>query len=89
VAVGCHEHVGSRLTEAETRALGFVRATPGMTREMLQKLQVDKIICRPIVRDGENVYEIRARFHLGRLFQGIIWPRGVSSPTGFEPVSRP
>ena len=56
------------------------------TRQILQKLLVDKIVCRPVVHEGEEAYEITARFHLGRFFEGIICPSGLASPTGFEPV---
>jgi hypothetical protein len=60
------------------------RQMPGretsLTRQILQKLLVEKILCRPVVRDGEDAYEITARFHLGRLFEGIICPSGLASP---------
>jgi site-specific DNA recombinase len=56
------------------------------TRQIIQKLLVEKIICRPVIHNGEDCYELTARFHLGRFFEGIICPRGLASPTGFEPV---
>lgn len=37
-----------------------------------------QIVCRPVVHNGEDSYEITARFHLGRLFEGIICPRGLA-----------
>jgi hypothetical protein len=65
-----------------------------VARQIVTKLLDGKIVLTPItIEDGTAAYELKANFTLGRFFSGILaptgCPRGMASPTGFEPVFWP
>jgi len=51
------------------------------SRQFLQKLLEEKIVCAPRFTDAARPeYEIRMRLSFGRVFEGIICPSGMASP---------
>ncbi len=80
-----------RARVAEWREM-FTQQTQ-LARQALQRLLTDKILCTPKERDGEMVYELRARVGYDWIFRGILpiagaaaaCPSGLASPPGFEP----
>jgi hypothetical protein len=60
-----------------------------LSRQALQKLLTEKIVCTPKREAGRSFYELRARLSFGRIFTGILGPSGGTSPAGFEPAFWP
>jgi hypothetical protein len=52
-----------------------------LSRQALQKLLVEKIVCTPKADEHGAFYELRARLSFGRIFSGILCPSGVASLT--------
>ncbi len=52
-------------------------------RQILKKLVVGRIVFRPV---GDGAYEFTGQATVGRLLSGLVRPKAVVSPTGFEPV---
>ena len=51
-------------------------------RQILRKLLVGRLVVTP---DGDQA-EVAGTGTLGNFLSGIILPKGMASPTGFEPV---
>jgi DNA invertase Pin-like site-specific DNA recombinase len=52
-----------------------------LSRQALQKLLLDKIVCTVKDDGGGRYYELRARLSFGRIFSGILCPSGMASPS--------
>jgi hypothetical protein len=61
------------------------------TRQILAKLLTGKITMSPIIdkRSGSPAFRVQIPFTLQPLFEGLICPKGVASPAGFEPAFWP
>src|SRR5262249_30005629 len=73
--------------EAELRSYleqwsALLRQHVQQARQMLRKLIDGRILVHP--RDGEA--ELEFRCSLGRLISGLVVPKAMVAPTGFDPV---
>jgi hypothetical protein len=55
-------------------------------RQLLKSILDGRLVLQPKLEDGHRLYEFSGRVVLGRLLQGVVPPKGVVAPTGFEPV---
>ena len=61
------------------------------TRQIIAKLLTGKITFTPMIdkRSGAPSFKVQIPLTLQPLFEGVICPKGLASPTGFDPVSWP
>ena len=84
-AAGYERQVLEKL--GEWRAV--LREAPQKARSILRLLFVDRLELKPTEADGGRLYAYRGRFTIGGLFEGLMCPHSLASPTGFEPVFWP
>jgi hypothetical protein len=77
--------LGARLTEWQA-LLGPHLAE---ARPILATLLTERMIFTARDGAGGSWYEFRGVAALGRLLEGIVLPKGMVAPTGFEPVFQP
>jgi hypothetical protein len=59
------------------------------TRPILTTLLTDRMIFTAHQDSGGSWYEFRGAAILDRILTGMVLPKGVVAPTGFEPVFQP
>ena len=58
-------------------------------RAVLRQLLVERVTLERAEHDGRRCYRYRGKFTTGGIFEGLLRPQMVTSPTGFEPVFWP
>ena len=65
---------------------GLLGRHVAQARQILRKLLVGRLVVTPdATRDGRYA-EVAGTGTLGKFLSGVILPKGMASPTGFEPV---
>ena len=63
---------------------GLLRRQTPLSRQVITRLLDGRIAWTP--RKEEGIYEFAGRAKFDKLLSGIVFTRGMASPTGFEPV---
>jgi hypothetical protein len=75
-----------RLRGALTDWQGMLRAEPPAARQALLALLAGRLVFTPRGDGGDRHYEFEGPATIGKLFAGIVLPKGVVTPAGFEPA---
>ncbi len=65
---------------------GLLCRQVGQARQILRKLLVGRLVFTPRKDASGRYYEFTGQANLGRLLEGLIFPKGRVSPAGFEPA---
>jgi hypothetical protein len=78
-----------RILEKVGQWRAVLRQEAQEARSILRELLPDRLTFTPTERDGRRIYAYSGRFTIDGLFEGVVCPQALASPTGFEPYWNP
>ena len=77
------------LREHLTDWQGMLHQEAPHARQALKALLTGRLAFTPKCQGGERWYEFSGPGTVSKLIEGLVFPKGVVAPTGFEPVFEP